>query len=297
MTTRLLRGGHEVVVYDINVDSINLATKGGATGASALDELVSQLPAPRAVWIMVPAGPITEETVSSLQGLLQSGDTIVDGGNSKHTDSIRRAEQLAGSGINLLDAGTSGGVWGLKEGYCLMVGGDRDAFARLEPIFETLAPPGGYLYTGRSGSGHFTKMIHNGIEYALMESYGEGFELLAESSYDLDVPAIAELWRHGSVVRSWLLDLAADALGKDPKLDEVSDYVEDSGEGRWTIEHAIDNAVPAPAIALALFRRFESRQQASFSGKLLSALRKEFGGHEIRAEKRKAESPEVTKEP
>jgi 6-phosphogluconate dehydrogenase len=231
---------------------------------------------------MVPAGDITESTIDSLANLLDKGDTVIDGGNSRYSDSIRRAEQLAAKGISLLDSGTSGGIWGLKEGYCLMVGGEKDAFQHVEPVLATLAPENGYAHVGPSGAGHFTKMVHNGVEYALMQAYGEGFELLHESEFDLDTAQIAELWRHGSVVRSWLLDLAARALEGDHDLEQVAPYIDDSGEGRWTLGYAIDHAVPVPTIATALFARFASRQDASFAGKVIAALRQEFGGHSIR---------------
>jgi len=233
--------------------------------------------------VMVPAGRITDETVDELASLLERGDVIVDGGNSRFSDSAARAEVLETKGIGFIDAGTSGGIWGLKEGYCLMIGGELDDFSRLEPIFETLAPPGGYERVGPAGSGHFTKMVHNGIEYALMQAYGEGFELLHDSEYDIDVERVAKVWQHGSVIRSWLLDLATSALANDPDLSEIAAYVEDSGEGRWTLEAAIDRAVPVPTIATALFARFASRQDASNAGKLVAALRKEFGGHAVRA--------------
>ena len=283
MTERLLRGGHQVVAFDVDDDAVRKAASTGAQPASSLEELVSALDPPRVVWTMVPAGEITETTIERVGELLSEGDMVIDGGNSRHTDSIARAERLGGSGIAFLDAGTSGGIWGLEGGYCLMVGGDAEAFARAEPIFETLAPENGYAHVGASGAGHFTKMVHNGIEYALMQSYGEGFELLHSSEYELDVGQVAELWRHGSVVRSWLLDLAASALDADPDLASVEPYIEDSGEGRWTITHAIDNAVPVPTIATALFARFASRQDASFAGKVIAALRKEFGGHPVKA--------------
>jgi 6-phosphogluconate dehydrogenase len=234
------------------------------------------------VWVMVPAGEVTSRTIAELSGLLARGDTIVDGGNSNYADTIERAKALGQLGIHLVDAGTSGGIWGLSEGYCLMVGADEGPFARLEGVLATLAPANGYARVGPPGAGHFVKMVHNGIEYALMQSYGEGFEILDSSEFELDLASIAELWRHGSVVRSWLLDLTASALASDPRLEHVSDYVEDSGEGRWTVKTAIDGAVPAPAIALALFARFRSRQEQSFSGRLLAALRKEFGGHAVR---------------
>ncbi|CAN5642394.1 decarboxylating 6-phosphogluconate dehydrogenase [soil metagenome] len=282
MTLRLLQGDHEVVVHDVKQEAVADAAGKGAIPAASLEDLVGRLDAPRAVWIMVPAGPITSATLDELASALSAGDTIVDGGNSRYTDTMRRAEALAGRGIKLVDAGTSGGIWGLREGYCLMVGSDAESWERLEPIFKTLAPENGYAHVGPPGSGHFVKMVHNGIEYALMQSYGEGFEILDSSTdFDLDLAAIAEVWRHGSVVRSWLLDLAANALTKDPQLEALSDYVEDSGEGRWTVQTAIENAVPAPTIALSLFARFASRQDQSFSGKLLAALRNEFGGHAV----------------
>ena len=282
MTTRLLRGGHEVVAFDVDAATVKKAADGGAVPASSLAELVGKLDAPRTVWTMVPAGEITAVTINDLTGLLTEGDTVVDGGNSRYTDSIQRGEELGEKGISFLDAGTSGGIWGLEGGYCLMVGGDKEAFEKVEPIFATLAPENGYAHVGPSGSGHFTKMVHNGIEYALMQAYGEGFELLHESEFDLDAGQIAQLWRHGSVVRSWLLDLAANAFEGDHDLEDVAPYIEDSGEGRWTLNYAIENAVPVPTIATALFARFASRQDASFAGKVIAALRKEFGGHETR---------------
>ena len=283
MTTRLLRGGHEVVVYDLDPEAVRKAADGGAVAAASLDDLVDRLDAPRNVWVMVPSGPVTEQTVEQLGDLLAAGDCVVDGGNSRWTDSMRRAQQLAEGGVKLVDAGTSGGVWGLAEGYCLMVGGEPRAVDRLEAIFNTLAPPDGWAHVGPVGSGHYTKMVHNGVEYALMQGYAEGFELLRASEFDLDLHQIAEVWRHGSVVRSWLLDLAASALDKDPGLDSISGYVEDSGEGRWTVEAAIDAAVAAPTIALALFARFSSRQDDAFANRMLAALRNEFGGHAVRA--------------
>ena len=281
MTTRLVRDGHDVVAFDINPDAVAAAQAEGATGAASLQEIVDRLDAPRVAWVMVPAGEITNKTIAELADDLEAGDVVIDGGNSRYTDTIERAGELASSGVRLLDAGTSGGVWGLSEGYCLMVGGDREAFETAEPAFKTLAPPNGYAHVGPSGAGHFVKMIHNGIEYALMQAYAEGFELM-RSEFDIDVGQVAELWRHGSVVRSWLLDLAASALAKDPELSDVAAYVEDSGEGRWTVQTAIDNAVPTPAIALSLMARFSSRQDDSFGAKVLAALRREFGGHATR---------------
>ena len=282
MTLRLLRGGHEVVGFSPSAQEVEAASAQGATGADSLENLVSGLTSPRAVWLMVPSGDATESTVMQAAELLGAGDVLVDGGNSRYTDSIRRARTLAERDIAFLDAGTSGGIWGLDAGYCLMVGGDRAAFERVEPILATLAPEHGYAHVGPSGAGHFTKMVHNGIEYALMQAYGEGFELLHSSDLELDVAQISELWRHGSVVRSWLLDLAARAFQEDTDLVSVAPYVEDSGEGRWTLQHAIDNAVPIPTIATALFTRFASRQDESFAAKVIAALRREFGGHAVK---------------
>jgi len=282
MTRRLLRERHEVVVYDLDRKAVEDLGGEGAEGAASLEDLVARLEAPRAVWIMVPAGDVTDRTVADLGELLGAGDTLIDGGNSRYTDSIARSESLAARDISFVDAGTSGGVWGLEDGYCLMVGGDRKAVDRLEPIFTALAPENGFAHVGGPGAGHFTKMVHNGVEYGLMQAYGEGFELLQSAPFELDLAQIAEVWRHGSVVRSWLLDLAARALEADPQLEHVEGWVEDSGEGRWTIETAIDNAVPVPVIAQALFARFASRQDGSFSAKLLAALRHQFGGHSVR---------------
>jgi len=282
MTRRLLRHHHEVVVYDVNQKAVEGLATVGAVGAASLGDLVSQLEGPRAIWIMVPAGDVTDRTVAELGELLGPGDTLVDGGNSRYTDSMARAQALAPKEVSFVDAGTSGGVWGLEEGYCLMLGGEKGAIERLEPIFAALAPEKGFAHVGPSGAGHFTKMVHNGVEYGLMQAYGEGFELLQSSPFDLDLGQVAEVWRHGSVVRSWLLDLAARALKEDPGLQRVEGWVEDSGEGRWTLETAIDNAVPIPVIAQALFARFASRQDESFSAKMLAALRNQFGGHSVR---------------
>jgi 6-phosphogluconate dehydrogenase len=284
MTTRLIRNGHEVVAFDPSDDAVGRAEAEGAIGAHSLEELVKQLDAPRVAWIMVPAGKITEDTVENLRHLLQSGDIVVDGGNSNFRDTTRRAEELAEDGIRLLDAGTSGGVWGLDNGYCLMVGGEREAFDHAEPVFAALAPENGYAYVGDSGAGHFVKMVHNGIEYGMLAAYGEGFEIMKASDYDLNLPEIAGIWRYGSVVRSWLLELLVEAFQKDPKLDGIRGYVEDSGEGRWTVIEAIEENVPAPIAALSLFMRFASRQEESYSAKVIAALRQEFGGHAVKPE-------------
>jgi 6-phosphogluconate dehydrogenase len=283
MSVRLLHGKHEVTAYDVNPEAAEKLAAQGARPVASMEDLAADLSAPRVVWVMVPAGEITDQTLTALAELLETGDVLVDGGNSHYSDTKERAARLAGRGVELVDAGTSGGVWGLREGYSLMVGASPEAFARLEPIFATLAPEGGYAHVGPSGAGHFTKMIHNGVEYALMQAYGEGFELLRSSEFDLDLAQIAEVWRHGSVVRSWLLDLVASALTKDPDLNGVRGFVEDSGEGRWTVETAVHRAVPAPVIAASLFARFSSRQEDSFAAKLLAALRNEFGGHPVRS--------------
>ena len=285
MTTRLLGGGHRVVAFDRAPDAVAAAVKGGAAGAASLPELVAALAAPRAVWVMVPAGDPTESTVRALADALAPADTVIDGGNSNYRDSMRRAEFLAKKEIRFIDAGTSGGVWGLKEGYSLMVGGDKAAVERLRPIFETLAPAAdrGWGYVGPSGAGHFTKMVHNGIEYGLMQAYAEGFAILRQKdAFKLDVAQVAQIWRDGSVVQSWLLDLVAAALAENPHLDGIAPYVADSGEGRWTVAEAIDLNVAAPVITLALLQRLQSRDTDSFSNKLLSALRNQFGGHEMK---------------
>jgi 6-phosphogluconate dehydrogenase len=284
MTVRLIRAGHEVVAFDPNAEARDSAATAGAKPAASLEELVAALDSPRTVWLMVPAGRITDSTIEALAALLDAGDTIVDGGNSYYKDSIRTAESLERRGILFLDCGTSGGVWGLANGYCLMVGGKREAFDRAEPIFQALAPENGYAYVGRSGAGHFVKMVHNGIEYGLLAVYGEGFEILKGSDFELDLPTIAGIWRYGSVVRSWLLDLLVEAYRTDSELSHVRGWVEDSGEGRWTVQAAIDENVPAPITALALFDRFASRQDESYAAKVIAALRREFGGHAIRSE-------------
>ncbi|MHC5002788.1 MAG: phosphogluconate dehydrogenase (NAD(+)-dependent, decarboxylating) [Planctomycetota bacterium] len=285
MTRRWLRGGHEVVAHDRDPDAVRTASDAGAIGVDNLDALVAALPAPRAVWLMLPAGAVTDSVVEDLGARLEAGDCIVDGGNTFYHDDLRRAARLAERGVHYVDQGTSGGVWGLEEGYCLMVGGDAEVIRRLRPAFETLAPAAdrGWGRVGPVGSGHFVKMIHNGIEYGLMQAYAEGFELMrAKSDFQLDLHQVAELWRHGSVVRSWLLDLTARALAEDPELPGIDDWVADSGEGRWTVMESIDLNVPAPVIALSLQARFASRQEQSYGAKLLAAMRQQFGGHAVR---------------
>ena len=274
MAERLRSRDHDVIGYDRNPETSEVAS---------LDELVGRLEKPRTIWSMVPSGDPTEETIHSLAELLDEGDLVVDGGNSYFRDSIRRAEELIGRGILFCDAGVSGGIWGLAEGYCLMVGGDDEAIQRLEPALAALAPEGGYSHVGPVGAGHFVKMVHNGIEYGLLQAYGEGFQLLQASTEfpDLDLSQIAEVWRHGSVVRSWLLDLAARALEQDPGLEGIRGYVEDSGEGRWSVIEAVRSGVPVPAIADSLFARFDSRDDDPFAMKLIAALRQQFGGHGV----------------
>jgi len=287
MAQRLLLGGHEVVGFDPAADARTALEQKGAATAPSLEQMVAKLKAPRVVWLMVPAGAITDGTITSLVPLLGSGDTIIDGGNSNFHDTQRRAAAVAQRQIHYVDSGTSGGVWGLKEGYSLMIGGDEAVVERLRPIFETLAPAPdrGWGRVGPVGSGHFTKMVHNGIEYGLMQAYAEGFSILQhKSEFNLDLHQIAEIWRDGSVVRSWLLDLTSDALQKNPTMHGIAPYVADSGEGRWTVAEAIELGVPAPVITLSLLARLRSRDTESFTDKLLSAMRNQFGGHAIKAE-------------
>jgi 6-phosphogluconate dehydrogenase len=306
MTRRLMRGGHSLVVSDLSADAVKHLAAEGATGSSSLEDLIAKLTPPRAIWIMVPAGAATEATVQKLAAHLQPGDAIIDGGNSYFKDDVRRAKELQGKKIDYIDVGTSGGVWGIDRGYCMMIGGPTNAVQRLDPIFKTLAPgigdipktPGreklggtseqGYIHCGPSGAGHFVKMVHNGIEYGIMQAYAEGFDIFKNATskelpedirYDLNLPDIAEVWRRGSVVSSWLLDLTAMALAENPTLSEYEGYVQDSGEGRWTIQAAIDEAVPADVLTAALYVRFRSRQQHTFAEKMLSAMRQKFGGH------------------
>lgn len=285
MTQRLLKAGHEVVVYDRSDEAVaDLASK-GAQGAESLEDLVEKLNPPRTVWIMVPAGEPTQSSIDELAGYLIAGDAIIDGGNSNYKDTMRRAEALTEKRIHLVDAGTSGGVWGLAEGYSLMIGGEDEAVERLQPIFESLAPAAdkGWGHVGSPGAGHFVKMVHNGIEYGLMQSYAEGFEIMkAKKDFNLDLHHVAEIWRFGSVVRSWLLDLTAEALEQDQELGEIKGWVADSGEGRWTVAEAIDLDIPAPVITLSLLMRFISRQDDSYSAKVLAAMRNQFGGHAVK---------------
>ncbi len=275
MAERLRRSGHEVIGFDRRPEVSEVKT---------LPELVGQLAAPRAVWLMVPAGDPTEEMIKEVAALLAPGDLIVDGGNSNFRDSMRRGAELEKQGLLFVDAGTSGGIWGLEKGFCLMVGGSAEACQRIEPALKTLAPEDGYAHVGPCGAGHFTKMVHNGIEYAMLQAYAEGFEILEASQFDLNLHQLARLWNHGSVVRSWLLELAESAFANDPDLSNIRGYVEDSGEGRWTVFEAINENVPAPAIALSLFARFASRQEDSFAMKLIAALRNEFGGHAVKTQ-------------
>jgi 6-phosphogluconate dehydrogenase len=283
MVTRLLRGGHKIVAYNRSSESVVHAVGLGASGASSLQDLVSQLSAPRAVWVMVPAGQATESTVKALADLLSPGDTIIDGGNTNFHDDVRRSTELASKGITYIDAGTSGGIWGLTEGYCLMVGGDEAACSRLEPIFLTLAPANGYMRVGGAGAGHYVKMVHNGIEYGLMQAYAEGFELLQKCDYKIDIAKVSSLWMQGSVVRSWLLELTARALAEDPGLSALGGYVEDSGEGRWTLQEGIQYAVPMPVLTASLFTRFRSREENPFGERMLAAMRHQFGGHAVKS--------------
>ena len=284
MVSRLARDGHEVTATTRDQAKVAaIAREPNVTGAPSIEEMVKQLEPPRAVWVMVTAGEATDTMIKRVAALLGPGDCIVDSGNSYYRDSIRHAQELAAKGLDFMDQGTSGGIWGLQNGYCLMIGGERRTFERLEPVFKSLAPPDqGYLRCGPAGAGHFVKMVHNGIEYGMMQAIGEGFELLEKSRYDFDLRQIAILWDKASVVRSWLIELAALAFEKDPKLERIRGYVEDSGEGRWAVQEAIDLDVPAPIITLSLFERFHSREDESFSAKVLAALRSEFGGHPVR---------------
>jgi 6-phosphogluconate dehydrogenase len=283
MARRLLRGGHRVVVWNRTYEKAQELEGEGAQAVRLLTDVPKALTAPRVLWFMLPHGQTTEDAIDEVLPLLEAGDVVIDGGNSMFKEDIARAERLKPHGLRYLDVGTSGGVWGLEIGYCMMAGGDRSAFDLIEPILRTLAPEGhGYDYMGTAGSGHFVKMVHNGIEYAMLQAYAEGFEILSASQWELDMQKIADLWNHSSVVRSWLLELAADAFKKDPKLEKIKGWVDDTGEGRWTVQQAIDTAVPAPVIALSLFMRFRSRQDDSYGAKVIAALRNEFGGHAVK---------------
>jgi 6-phosphogluconate dehydrogenase len=289
MSRRLLRAEHQVVVFDRTSEKVEQMEKERAIGVASLEEMVHRLSPPRVLWMMIPAGKPVDDTIQALAPLLSSGDIVIDGGNSNFKDDLRRAEELTSLGIHYMDVGVSGGIWGLELGYCMMIGGDESDFRRIEPILKTLAPTGtghsphGYLYCGSTGAGHFVKMVHNGIEYAIMEAYGEGFEMLRHSPYgdSLNLGEVAQLWNQGSVIRSWLLELLESAFEKDPNLSSIRGYVEDSGEGRWTVQQAVEIGVSVPVIALSLFKRFQSRKEDLFSDKVLAALRSEFGGHAV----------------
>jgi 6-phosphogluconate dehydrogenase len=282
MTERLMKDGHEVVVWNITPEPIKAYAKKGAIPSKSLADMVKKLPKPRVVWLMVPAGKPVDQNIRELKKLLKKGDVIIDGGNSEWQDSLKRAKSLKSSGIHFVDCGVSGGVWGLKEGYCLMYGGDKKICEYVEPIFKTLAPKNGYLYCGSEGSGHYVKMVHNGIEYGMLQAYGEGFAVLESSQFDLDLKAISKVWQYGSVIRSWLLELAENVFDADPTLEDLEPYVWDSGEGRWTVEAALHQNVPAPIITASLIARIASRDTDSFSMKTIAALRNQFGGHAVR---------------
>lgn len=283
MTERLILGGHTVVAYDRSAEAVQRTVGLGATAAISLADVVTMLAKPRIAWVMVPSGQPTDDTVTELGNYMERGDVIIDGGNSNFHDTLRRGAELAKKGIEFVDAGTSGGIWGLKEGYCEMVGGSDAAFALCEPIFQTLAPPNGYAHVGPTGAGHYVKMVHNGIEYGMLQSYAEGYEILhASTEFKLDVARISALWNQGSVVRSWLNELAAQAFARDGNLSDLEGYIDDSGEGRWTVQEAIDLNVPAPVITLSLLVRLRSRQTESFGAEVIAALRNEFGGHAVK---------------
>lgn len=285
MTQRLIKGGHQVVAYDRDPQAVQRTVADGATGASSLEDMVNKLTGlPKVAWVMVPSGAPTDDTIHELAAAMGPGGIIIDGGNSNYKDGLRLYADCKTKGVSLIDAGTSGGVWGLQEGYCLMVGGDDEQVRHCEPIFLTLAPPKGYAHVGPAGAGHFSKMVHNGIEYGLLQAYGEGFEILKNSPYDYDLGQLAELWTHASVVRSWLLELLVLAFREDPGLKAIRGYVDDTGEGRWTVQAAIDENVPAPVITLSLMARMASRQEESFSAKVVAALRNQFGGHAVKSE-------------
>jgi 6-phosphogluconate dehydrogenase len=282
MAIRLQRDGHRVVGTNRDVGQIKKAEEHGIIGADSLKEMIGKLSKPRVIWLMIPVGKPIDDTLDELEPLLESGDIVVDGGNSNYKDTVRRAGVLAERGIDYVDSGTSGGVWGLENGYALMIGGKKRPVEKLTPLFKTLAPPEGWAHVGASGAGHFSKMVHNGIEYGMLQAYAEGFEILHDSDYDFDLGQLSHIWNHGGVVRSWLLELAELAFQEDPKLDGLTDHMDDSGMGRWTAQEAIDRGIPAPVISLSLMTRFRSRQEQSFSGKVVAALRKQFGGHAVK---------------
>jgi 6-phosphogluconate dehydrogenase len=282
MVKRLLLGGHEVVAYDRDAAAVERLVKEGAKGATSLADIIAKMTGPRAVWVMVPSGAPTESTITELSNLMSEGDIVIDGGNSNFRDSIRHSEELAKKKLRFLDAGTSGGIWGLENGYCLMVGGDPTAFEHVKPALTTLAPKDGLGYFGKAGAGHFAKMVHNGIEYSMMQAYGEGFELMKATEYGYDLRTVTKVWNRGSVVRSWLLELAEKAFNEDPELAGLKAYVEDSGEGRWTVEEAITHRVATPTIAASLFARFSSRKENAFGLRVVAALRNQFGGHAVK---------------
>ena len=283
MARRLTRDNHEVIGYNRTADAVQELEKDGGKGATSLEDLVRKLDAPRVVWLMIPSGKPVDDTIEELKGMLAPGDLVIDGGNSNYKDSKRHAEELTRAGFAFADAGVSGGIWGLENGYCIMIGGETASIDRVRPALDALAPPGHWQHVGPAGAGHFSKMIHNGIEYGMMQSYAEGFELLRASEYDFDLAKLSNLWNHGSVVRSWLLELAENAFNEDPNMEKIQGYVQDSGEGRWTVETSIDLAVPTPILALALYSRFRSRQDDSFRDRVLAALRNQFGGHAVKA--------------
>jgi len=284
MALRLLKDKHELVVYDRSADAIKSLEKQGAIGASGVSDLLKKLPPQKIIWLMVPSGDPTIQTIREISVQLSKGDIVIDGGNSFYKNSILMAQELLKKEIHFIDAGTSGGVWGLEKGYCLMIGAAKESFAQCEPIFKTLAPPDGYLHVGPNGAGHFVKMIHNGIEYGMLQAYGEGFEIMNASDYKLDFAKISHLWNQGSVIRSWILELAENAFAKSPKLQEIAGFVDDSGEGRWTVAEAIERNISAPVLTLSLLERLRSREKESFSAKVIAALRNEFGGHAIKSE-------------
>lgn len=283
MVQRLLNDGHKIVVFDRNTDAVQALIEKGAQASESLEDMVAKLAKPCAIWVMVPSGDPVTHTLNALKPLLSPDDIIIDGGNSNFKDTQRRAAELKEANIHYMDVGTSGGIWGLKNGYCMMIGGETECFQRLEPLFKTLAPEEGYLHVGVSGAGHYSKMIHNGIEYGMMEAYGEGFEILRASGFNFDLAKLSHLWMRGSVIRSWLLELCENAFTEDGDLSQIQGYVEDSGEGRWTVIEALEKNVPAPALTLALMIRFRSRQQDSFSAKVIAALRNQFGGHGVKS--------------